>query len=173
MELELDCFIAHVIIIRNFFFYDKGLWETDCEPTWASCFSYPVLHSLCSNSTAIWLISSLFIWLTLLRIWNAVKCFRKKTKVFQIKLHTVSLERKLPTPLAMFSKQTRNCYGNSRSKLGSQLGYIVIEKHCALKALPNISEKWHPKFLYGLSSAVSIPYLLDKTAPTLQLAGVV
>lgn len=146
MEFKLDCFIARVIIIRNFSFCDKGLWETDCEPAWASCFSYPGLHLLCSNRTAIWLISWLFIWLTLLRIWNAVKCFRKKT-VFQIKLCAVSLEGKISTPLAMFSKQTRKCYGNSCNKLGSQLGCIVIENHCTLKVLPNISEKWHPKFL--------------------------
>lgn len=146
MEFKLDCFIAHVIIIRNFSFCDKGLWETDCEPAWASCFSYPGLHLLCSNRTAIWLISWLFIWLTLLRIWNAVKCFRKKTG-FQIKLRAVSLEGKISTPLAMFSKQTRNCCGNSCNKLGSQLSYIVIENHCTLKVLPNISEKWHPKYL--------------------------
>lgn len=57
---------------------------------------------------------------------NAVKYFRKKTKVFQIKFHTVWLEGKLPSPSAMFSKQTRNCYGNSCSKLGSQLGYLVV-----------------------------------------------
>lgn len=98
-------------------------------------------------------------------LWN----ISERNKVFQIKLHTLSLEGKLPTPLAVFSKQTRNCYGNSCSKLG----YFVIEKYCTLKVLPNISEKTCTKFLKVLSCTVSIPYLLDQTTSTLQLAGVV
>lgn len=105
-----------------------------------------------------------------------MKCcemFQKENKVFQIKPHTVSLEGKLPTLLALFAKQTRNCYENSCNKLCSQLGVIVIEKDCTLKALPNIGKKWHLKFLEALSCAVSVPYLLDKTPPTLQFAGIV